>query len=115
MNKNKLSKSRRQSVRMKIKPQSSRFRLSVFRSNKHIYAQIIDENLGKTLVSASDMEKSSDDKSSSIKDNKSIGLRLAQKAIKNKIEKVYFDRGQCTYHGRIKELADGAREGGLIF
>ena len=115
MNNNKLSKSRHQSVRMKIKPRSSRFRLSVFRSNKHIYAQIIDENLGKTLVSASDIEKSADTKSSNTKDNKSIGLRLAQKAVKNKIEKVYFDRGKCTYHGRIKELADGAREGGLIF
>lgn len=115
MNKKKLSKSRHQTVRMKIKPRSSRFRLSVFRSNKHIYAQIIDENIGKTLVSASDIENVTDSKFPNTKDNKSIGLRLAQKAIKNNIEKVYFDRGKCTYHGRIKELADGAREGGLIF
>lgn len=115
MNKKNFSKSRHQSVRMKIKPRSSRFRLSVFRSNKHIYAQIIDENIGKTLVSASDIENVTDAKSSNTKDNKNIGLRLAQKAMKNNIEKVYFDRGKCTYHGRIKELAEGAREGGLIF
>ena len=91
-------------------------RFFVFRSNQHIYAQLIDDDKAKILISASDK----DIKLSSKKENKSdiaksVGKLIAQKAIENKIEKVVFDRGGIIFHGRIKALADGAREGGLKF
>ena len=91
-------------------------RFFVFRSNQHIYAQLIDDDKAKILISASDK----DIKLSSKKENKSdiaklVGKLIAQKAIENKIEKIVFDRGGIIFHGRIKALADGAREGGLKF
>lgn len=87
-------------------------RLSVFRSNKHIYAQIIDDSLSKTLVSVSDIKMNKVKKS---KKAYEIGKKLAEKAAKLKIKNVIFDRGGFLYHGRIAELARSAREGGLKF
>ncbi len=87
-------------------------RLSVFRSGKHIYAQIIDDSVGKTLVSASDIKL---DKVNKGKKAYEVGKKLAERALKLKIKKVIFDRGGFLYHGRIAELAKGARDGGLIF
>ena len=87
-------------------------RLAVFRSNKHIFAQIIDDSTGKTLVSVSDHKM---DKVSKSQKAYEIGKKLAEKALKFKIKEVVFDRGGFLYHGRIAELAKGAREGGLEF
>src|SRR3990167_11035322 len=91
-----------------IRSAPDRYRLSVYRSNKHLYTQIIDDNQGKTLVSVSDIELKS--KISTKKENdsfKQIGVILAKKAIGKNIQKVHFDRGQFTYHGQIEKLATG--------
>ncbi len=90
-------------------------RLFVFRSNQHIYAQLVDDDKAKVLLSASDKDlklKKGEKKSDAAKE---LGKLMAKKAIENKIEKVVFDRGGIVFHGRIKALADGAREGGLQF
>jgi large subunit ribosomal protein L18 len=93
-------------------------RLSVFRSSKHIYAQVIDDAQGKTLASASSLEK---DMRTSLKTGAdktaatAVGKLLAERARKAGVSNVVFDRGGYRYHGRIKALADGAREGGLSF
>lgn len=87
-------------------------RFSVFRSNKHIFAQVIDDQAGKTLASASDIKMDKVEKS---KKAYEVGKKLAAKALKLKIKKVIFDRGGFLYHGRVAELARGAREGGLEF
>lgn len=97
----------------KILGTTKRPRLSVFRSNKFIYAQIIDDEKGKTLVGVSEKrikeEKTKTDKA------KLLGLLLARQALKHKIDSVVFDRGNFKYHGRVKAFADGVREGGLKF
>lgn len=90
-------------------------RLNVFRSNTNIYAQIIDDKSGKTLVSASSVEKGFDDSGTKKDAAKRVGLAVAKKAADANIKQVVFDRGGYQYHGRVKELADGAREGGLEF
>jgi large subunit ribosomal protein L18 len=90
-------------------------RLNVFRSNANIYAQIIDDVSGKTLVSASSLEKGFDGGGTKKESAKKVGLAAAKKAVEAGIKKVVFDRGGYQYHGRVKELADGAREGGLEF
>ncbi|MBE7639665.1 MULTISPECIES: 50S ribosomal protein L18 [Salegentibacter] len=105
----------RKRVRKAITGTASRPRLSVFRSNKEIYAQIIDDVEGKTLAAAS-----SRDKGVSVEGNKSeqaklVGKALAEKALKAGVETISFDRGGYLYHGRVKSLAEGAREGGLKF
>jgi len=87
-------------------------RLSVFRSNKYIYAQIIDDNSGKTLVSISSMKAKG---KTALEKAKDVGLELAKLAQEKKIKAVVFDRGGFIYTGKIKVLADGAREGGLQF
>lgn len=92
---------------------STRPRLSVFVSNRHIYAQIINDQKSHTLVSANDKEVQPPGKNTEIA--KKIGQLLAQKAKAEKIKEVVFDRGARKYHGRVKALAEGAREGGLIF
>ena len=94
-----------------------KLRLTVFRSSKHIYGQIIDDNEGRTLVSASSLNKdnSSLSKGSNVDAAKVIGSLLAEKAIKEGISEVVFDRGGYKYHGRVKALADAAREKGLKF
>lgn len=93
-------------------------RLSVFRSNKHIYAQIIDDQKGKTLVSASDKKIKKNKAKKELTKNiaaQTVGANLADEAKKAKITKVCFDRGAYKYHGRVKVLAEAARKGGLIF
>jgi large subunit ribosomal protein L18 len=98
---------------------ADRYRLVVNRSNKNISAQIIDDLKGATLASASTMDKDLQAKvekiSSKVEQSKLVGEHLATKAKKNKIEKVVFDRNGFPYHGRVKALAEGAREGGLNF
>lgn len=100
-------------IRAKVKGTEKCPRLSVFRSNKYIYAQLVDDINGKTLVSSNDVKNK--DKSNKTQTAKEIGLLLAKKAIENKIESVVFDRAGYKYHGRIKAVAEGAREGGLKF
>lgn len=94
-----------------------RHRLSVFRSSKHIYGQIIDVEKGKTLVSLSDLSNLSDLEKKTTKTEKAflVGKLLAKIALEKKITTIVFDRGRLKYHGRIKALAEGAREGGLKF
>nr|WP_321464828.1 50S ribosomal protein L18 [uncultured Desulfobulbus sp.] len=106
-----------QRIRVKISGTSERPRLCVFRSNRHIYAQIIDDTQHKTLVSMSTEHKDFDVQSAGDKCDqaKKVGLMIAEKAKIAGIEKVVFDRGGYLYHGRIKSLSDGAREGGLQF
>jgi len=106
---------RHRRVRAKIKGTSSVPRLCVFRSNRHIYCQLIDDEKNKTLFIASDTEVKSKTKSQKSKVAEQVGELLAKKAIEKKIEKVIFDRAGYKYHGRIKALADGARKGGLKF
>jgi large subunit ribosomal protein L18 len=106
-------------IRKKISGTPDKPRLSVFRSLDNIYAQIIDDTTGNTLVAVSSLNKEakSDVKSVKGKINKSklIGTMLAKKALEKDIKQVVFDRGGFRYHGRVKALADGAREGGLVF
>ena len=102
-------------VRAKINGTSERPRLNVFRSAKHIYAQIINDVKGETIVSASTLDKDFDGVGSNKEAAHKVGLSIAKKAKKAGITKVVFDRGGYLYHGRVKELAEGAREGGLEF
>ena len=102
-------------VRSKISGTADRPRLAVFRSNKHIYAQIIDDVQGKTLVSASSNEASFEGIGSNKEAAKKVGTVIAERAKAKGIEVVVFDRGGYIYHGRVSELAEGAREGGLKF
>ena len=103
-------------IRHKVRGSEERPRLAVYRSLKHIYAQIIDDRKGHTLVSASSSEKSSSVKSGgNVAGAKEIGKLVAQRAKDKGISRVVFDRGGYLYHGRIKALADAAREAGLEF
>ena len=107
---------RKQRVRYKVKKISDRKRLTVFRSNNHIYAQLIDDTNGTTLASASSIEKSIKDKQLSKKEiAELIGKNIAKKIISKGIDKVAFDRGKYKYHGLIKILAEAARVEGLNF
>lgn len=110
---------RHRRVRAKIKGTKKRPRLCVFRSNQHIYAQLIDDSEGKTLVSVSDFElkkiRRSADKKTKTGLAREVGELIAKKAAAKKIEAAVFDRAGCRYHGRVKALAEGAREGGLKF
>lgn len=99
-------------IRKKIGAVSDRPRLSVFRSNANIYAQIIDDAKAKTLVSASSKEVKAEKKMDQAKE---VGKLLAEKAVKAKVKTVVFDKGSYKFHGRVKALADSAREGGLQF
>ncbi|MBI2626063.1 MAG: 50S ribosomal protein L18 [Candidatus Nealsonbacteria bacterium] len=98
---------RHKRIRARIFGTSEKPRLCVFRSNQYIYAQLIDDEKNKIMASAKG--------ESNVKEAKKAGAAIAKKAIEKKIEKVVFDRGGYKYHGRIKALADGAREGGLKF
>lgn len=104
-------------IRKRITGSTERPRLSVFKSLKHVYAQIIDDSTGKTLVSASTLSKEIEsevkDAKGKIEVSKLVGNLVAKKAIENKINEVVFDRNGFRYHGRIKALADSAREAGL--
>lgn len=106
----------RRRIRGRIEGNSTKPRLSVFRSNKEIYAQIIDDISGQTLVAASSRDKEFSSLSGSkIEISNAVGKKLGEKAVTQGIEVIIFDRGGYLYHGRVKSLADGAREGGLKF
>lgn len=108
------SLARKQKTRKKLKAVGSRHRLTVFRSNQHIWAQIIDDSKGKTLASSSDKALKLTGKTKS-ECATLVGEDIAKKAKKAKITKVYFDRGSYKYHGRVKALAEAARAQGLEF
>jgi len=112
--KKQLREKRRARIRARVKGTKARPRLSVFRSLKHTNAQIIDDLSGKTLVSVNDLELKVK-KGKKLEKAKAVGLLIAKKAQEKKIKKVVFDRAGHKYHGRIKALAEGAREGGLEF
>lgn len=105
----------KQGIRKQLSGSTERPRLTVFRSNKGIYAQIIDDTVGKTLISASTLSKEFAGSGNKVEQSKAVGKLVAEKAIAAGISKVVFDRNGYLYHGRIKSLADGAREGGLDF
>ena len=103
-------------IRKTVSGTSQRPRLAVFRSNKEIYAQIIDDVNGVTITAASTRDKEIDaSKSNKIEAANLVGKAIAEKALKAGVESITFDRGGYLYHGRIKSLAEGAREGGLKF
>lgn len=104
---------RHRRVRKKIVGTSERPRLAVYRSNRHVYAQVIDDFAGRTLAAAS--SRAVTDEKDAKKVAKAVGLELATKAKEAGITKVSFDRGGFLYHGRVAALAEGAREGGLEF
>lgn len=112
----KLERERRHKrVRTKIAGTAERPRLCMYRSNNNIYAQIIDDVAGKTLVQASTMDKDVKTKHSNCEAAKEVGTLIAKRAVEKKIETVVFDRSGYIYHGVVKELAEAAREGGLKF
>lgn len=116
INRKKLRDKKHKSIRNKISGTAERPRLSVFRSLQNIFAQIIDDTTGNTLVSASTIEKGSKiEKGSNIEAAKKVGEAIARKALEKGIDTVVFDRGGYIYTGRIKALADAAREAGLKF
>ena len=102
-------------VRGKISGTAERPRFCVFRSENNIYAQIIDDVAGNTLVSASSVEKGFEGNGGNCEAAKKVGAAIAERALKKGIEDVVFDRGGYIYHGRVMALAEGAREGGLKF
>lgn len=102
-------------VRGKISGSASLPRLSVFKSNKEIYAQLVDDKEGKTLASASSRDKGVDAKGTKTEVSTAVGKAIAEKAKAAGIENIVFDRNGFVYHGRVKALADGAREAGLKF
>lgn len=103
-------------IRKVVSGTESQPRLSVFRSNKEIYAQIVDDVTGKTIVAASSRDKDiSKAKGSKTEQAALVGKSVGEKALKAGIENISFDRGGYLYHGRVKALADGAREAGLKF
>jgi len=118
LNPTKYFRLKRKSLRKSVRGTAERPRLSVYRSNENIYAQLIDDTKAVTLVSCSTLNRNVKFK---IKNGRScfasriMGKELAKKSLKKNITKVVFDRGPYLYHGRIKALAEGAREGGLIF
>ncbi|MGM5470556.1 50S ribosomal protein L18 [Flavobacteriaceae bacterium LMO-SS05] len=103
-------------IRKVVSGTESRPRLAVFRSNKEIYAQIVDDVSGKTIIAASSRDKDlSTAKGTKTEIAALVGKSLAEKALKAGVEAIAFDRGGYQYHGRVKSLAEGAREGGLKF
>jgi large subunit ribosomal protein L18 len=118
-NNNRMTARRKQRTRIKIRRNSTaRPRLSVFRSGQHIYVQLIDDKAGSTVATASTLEK---DQRTELKNGSTtsaatvIGTLIAERALKKGVKEVVFDRGGFKYHGRIKALAEAAREGGLSF
>ena len=106
---------RHRRVRKNISGTAERPRLNVYRSSNHIYAQIIDDVKGVTLVSASSMDKTFEGYGGNVEAAKTVGKNVAEKAVAAGIKQVVFDRGGYIYHGRVAALAEGAREGGLEF
>jgi large subunit ribosomal protein L18 len=124
--KNEKKQRRHKRIRAKVFGSAEKPRLCVFKSSKHIYAQIIDDEKSKTLFSASDFEVKKNKAKSKTEDSKErlsrknaiafeVGKLIAKKAVEGKIKKIVFDRSGYAYHGNIKSLAEGAREGGLKF
>jgi len=107
------------SIRKKVVGTPERPRLTIYRSAKHVYAQIIDDTSGKTLVSASTVSKDLREEMKAVKSEmevcKLVGKYAAKRALEKKIQNVVYDRNGYLYHGRVKAVADGAREGGLKF
>lgn len=113
LNRKKARTRRHARVRGKISGTANRPRLNVFRSSKHIYAQIIDDVAGVTLVSASTIEKDFGASTGNKEAARKVGQTIAKRALEKNIAEVVFDRGGYLYHGRVEELAEGARESGL--
>jgi len=117
-NKKKINREKRhRRIRGKVKGTKTRPRLSIFRSNQHIYAQLIDDEKGVTLVAANDLELKKVEKEKKTKSTlaKEVGQLIAKKAVKQQIKEIVLDRGGFHYHGRVKFVAEGARQGGLKF
>ncbi len=106
---------RHKRVRGKISGTATCPRMNVFRSRSNIYAQVIDDIAGTTLVSASSLDKEIEGYGGNKEAARKVGILIAKRALEKKIENVVFDRGGYLFHGRVKELAEGAREGGLKF
>ncbi len=109
---------RQRRVRAKVKGTAQRPRLNVFRSARHIFAQVIDDSQGRTLVAASTLDTEVRAQAKVLKktdEAKIVGKLIAQRALEKGLKQVVFDRGGFQYHGRVKALAEGAREGGLEF
>jgi large subunit ribosomal protein L18 len=110
---------RKKRVRKKIRGTPDRPRLCVFRSSKHIYAQVIDDTTGRTLMEASTLSSELKEKIGNKGGNKdaatAVGVAIAERALKRGITQVIFDRNGFLYHGRVKALSQGARDGGLVF
>lgn len=102
-------------IRQRVRGTAERPRLAVYRSTAHIYAQVIDDDAGRTVVSASSVEKGSRRNGSNVAAAREIGRMVAERAKEKGINSVVFDRGGYLYHGRVKALADAAREAGLEF
>ncbi len=114
--KNATRKKRHQRVRRNLSGTAERPRLSVYRSNKHIYAQLIDDLEGKTIASASTVDSELNlDTTGNVEAAKQVGELIAKRALSENVKSVVFDRGGYLYHGRVKALADAARENGLEF
>ncbi|MDT9754739.1 50S ribosomal protein L18 [Heyndrickxia coagulans] len=114
--KNQVRKKRHARVRAKLSGTAERPRLNIYRSNKHIYAQLIDDVNGVTLASASTLDKElSLESTGNVEAAQKVGELIAKRAVEKGIKEVVFDRGGYLYHGRIKALADAARENGLQF
>ena len=116
-NKNETRKKRHGRIRVRVFGTSERPRLNIYRSLNHIYAQVIDDTQGKTLVAASSLDGGLRDAKNggNIEGAKAVGLLIAERSKAAGVEKVVFDRGGYLYHGRVQALADAAREGGLDF
>lgn len=109
---------RKRSIRKRINGTAQRPRVSVFRSSRHIYVQVVDDVAGQTLASASTLESDLREEAGGLKKKeaaKLVGKKLAERCIEKNIKQVIFDRNGFIYHGRVQHLADGAREGGLEF
>ena len=110
-----LFKKRQGRTRYRLSSHGTRPRLSVFRSGKHIYAQVIDDAKAVTLSAASSAEKENRGKGYNVESATSVGKMIAERALAKGVKQVMFDRGGYIYHGRVKALAEAAREGGLEF
>lgn len=115
MSKNKKRLKRKVRIRKKLSGTTERPRLCVFRSAKHIYAQIIDDTSGKTLAAASTLDKDFAESGDKKARANAVGKKVAARALENGIKAIVFDRNGYVYHGRVKSLSDGAREAGLEF
>lgn len=115
MDKNARKLQRQRRVRKKLRLNADAVRLSVFRSNRFVYAQLIDDKDGKTLASVSQKTLKTEKGMTPTEAARMVGMELAKKAQDKKITNVVFDKGSYAYHGRVKAIAEGAREGGLSF